>query len=48
MAAIALIRPLAWEPPYVAGVALEKGKKQNKTKIIMYFLSASHIPHKDV
>ena len=34
--ATALIRPLAWEPPYVGGVALEKTKrqktKQNKTK----------------
>ena len=29
--ATGLIRPLAWEPPYAAGVALEKGKK-TKTK----------------
>ena len=29
----ALIRPLAWETPYVVGVALEKAKKQkNKNK----------------
>ena len=28
--AIALIRPLAWEPPYAAGVALEKAKRQKK------------------
>ena len=27
--AIALIRPLAWEPPYAMGVALEKDKKKN-------------------
>ena len=26
-AAIALIRPLAWEPPYAAGAALKKKKK---------------------
>ena len=26
-AAIALIRPLAWEPPYAVGVALEKANK---------------------
>jgi len=26
-AATALIRPLAWEPPYAVGVALEKTKK---------------------
>ena len=29
LAATAPIQPLAWEPPYVMGVALEK-KKQNK------------------
>ena len=28
--ATALIRTLAWEPPYAIGVALEKAKKQNK------------------
>ena len=27
-AAVALIGPLAWEPPYAAGVALEKAKRQ--------------------
>ena len=35
LAAIAPIRPLAWEPPYAAGAALEKGKKtksKNKHK----------------
>ena len=31
-AAIVLIRPLAWEPPYASGAALEKAKRQNKTK----------------
>ena len=30
LAAIALIGPLAWEPPYAAGAALEKAKRQNK------------------
>ena len=25
--AVALIRPLAWEPPYTVGVALKKKKK---------------------
>ena len=29
-AATASIRPLAWEPPYAAGVALEKTKRQIK------------------
>ena len=28
-AAAAPIRPLAWEPPYTAGAALEKAKRQN-------------------
>ena len=30
--AIAPIRPLAWEPPYPAGAALEKTKKRKKRK----------------
>ena len=32
MAAAALIRPLAWEPPCAVGVALEKAKRQKKKK----------------
>ena len=32
LAAIALIRPLAWEPPYAVGVDLEKTKKTKKKK----------------
>ena len=31
-AATAPIRPLAWEPPYAAGVAQEMAKRHNKTK----------------
>ena len=30
LAAVARIRPLAWEPPYAVGVALEKTKKKKK------------------
>ena len=30
--ATALIRPLAWEPPYAAGAALEKTERQKKKK----------------
>ena len=30
LAAVALIRPLAWEPPYAAGVALKNQKKKKK------------------
>ena len=32
---LAPIRPLAWEPPHAAGVALEKGKRQKNKKIMM-------------
>ena len=28
--AVALIRPLAWEPPYAMGVALKRQKTKNK------------------
>ena len=31
--ATAVIRPLAWEPPYAKGVALEKKAKRQKKKI---------------
>ena len=30
LVAPALIRPLAWEPPYAVGVALQMAKRQNK------------------
>ena len=30
--ATALIQPLAWEPPYTTGAALEKAKRQKKKK----------------
>ena len=38
-AATALIRPLAWEPPYAVGAALEKAKRQKKKKKVemIYF-----------
>ena len=32
MAATASIGPLAWEPPYAAGAALEKTKTNKQTK----------------
>ena len=34
LAATAPIRPVAWEPPYAAGVALEKTKRQKRQKIL--------------
>ena len=33
--ATALISPLAWEPPYAAGAALKKAKRQKKEKSLM-------------
>ena len=33
-AATALIHPLAWEPPYAPGAALEKQKNNNNNKKI--------------
>ena len=33
LAAVALIRPLAWEPPYAAGAALKSKKKKEKKRI---------------
>ena len=32
LAAVALIGPLAWEPPYALGVALKRQKDQKKKK----------------
>ena len=31
-AAVALVRPLAWEPPYAVGLALKRPKTKKKTK----------------
>ena len=43
LVATAPIRPLAWEPPCAAGVALEKTKK----KKIFFFLCYSKFGHED-
>ena len=32
LAAVTLIQPLAWEPPYAVGVALEKTKDKKKRR----------------
>ena len=37
LAAIALIRPLAWEPPYASGTALKSKQKKFKNKIVGFF-----------
>ena len=36
LAATALIRPLAWEPPHAVGVAQEIAKRQKKKKKITH------------
>ena len=41
-AATALLRPLAWEPPYPVGAALEKAKKtKTNKKIVLDFVFTS-------
>ena len=35
LAAIAPIRPLAWDPPYATEAALEKAKRQKKKKNLL-------------
>ena len=48
-AATALIRPLAWEPPYAAGAALQKKKRKRKRKLgsnkyeLITFYARTHI-----
>ena len=41
LAATALIRPLAWEPPYAIGAALkeQKTKKNQKTTTIIIIIN---------
>ena len=40
-AATAPIRPLAWEPPYATGAALEKKKKKKVIFLKFFFFSKS-------
>ena len=35
LAAVALIQPLVWEPPYAKGVAIKKKKEKEKNEIII-------------
>ena len=48
LAATALIRLLAWEPPYAAGMAQEKGKKTKKKKKIYLLFLGPHPQHMEV
>ena len=36
LAAVAPIGPLAWEPPYAAGVALKKQKKKKRSDMTIF------------
>ena len=40
--ATAPIRPLAWEPPYAAGVALKRQKDKKKKKKYIYIYIYTH------
>ena len=44
LAAVALIGPLAWEPPYAAGAALKRQKTKKKKNCLCWF----QIPHYDL
>ena len=50
LVAVALIRPLAWEPPYAAGAAIksQKEKKEKKEKASLTFLNQFIKNFKDV
>ena len=48
LAATTLIRPLAWEPPYATGVAVEKTKKKKRgfgVGLSLYFLLSTCISY---
>ena len=42
--ATALVRPLAWEPPYVVGAALEKTKKKKEIVSFFFFFQSFYMP----
>ena len=46
LAATAPIRPLAWEPPYAAGAALEMAKRPKKFKKIYETMTQMNLPTK--
>ena len=46
-AAVALIRPLAWEPPYAMGAALKSGKKKSEN-VILYVCIYIYVPQMDI
>ena len=42
LSATAPIGPLAWEPPYAAGVAQEMAKRQKKKTTVLHLKSEKH------
>ena len=44
LAVVALIQPLAWEPPYAAGAALKKKPKEEVTIHLTNMLSTCDVP----
>ena len=46
-AATALIRPVAWEPPYAVGVPLEKAKRPKKKKKLAFLYTNNELPEKN-
>ena len=42
MTSVALMRPLAWEPPYAAGAALKKRQKKKKKRRIYWSFERLH------
>ena len=44
LAAIALIRPLAWEPPYATCAALKRQKKKKMMWLEATHITSVHIP----
>ena len=45
--AVALIRPLAWEPPHAMGVALKKQNKQTNKQTLRISMLPVSAHHKD-
>ena len=43
-AAVALIRPLGWEPPYAVGMALEMQKDKKKVDLVWFEYCNSGFP----
>ena len=47
-AAVALIRPLAWDPPYVKNVVLKSKKKKKKLCLFRFSSGCRNIPSNSI